>query len=193
MELVDVNETPIERVIRSGIRTADGDRELDLIIYATGFDAFTGAYDRIDIEGTEGRKLRAKWADGPITYLGLLVHGFPNLVMIPGPQVAVTNFPRAVETAIEWATPLLEHSWEHGHTRFDATADAERAWFDEVVGWYEPFLLKEARSWITGYNSNVDGHEYGKTRYNLYNGGGPRYAKRIADVAADGYAGITFD
>ena len=190
--LVDASETPIERITPTGVRTTDQDYDVDLIVYATGFDAFTGAFDRIDIRGIGGRKLRAKWADGPITYLGLTVSGFPNMLMLAGPQIAATNFPRAVETAIDWSTPLLEYMWEHGYTRFEATAEAEQEWFDHVIDMYKPFLLRTAKSWITGYNSNLDGHEYGKTRYNLYNGGGPKYAAVINEVADNDYRGFAF-
>ena len=178
--LVDGSETPIQRITPTGIRTTDRDYEFDLIVYATGFDAFTGAFDQIDIEGTSGQKLRAKWAGGPVTYLGLLVHGFPNLLMLGGPQSAATNFPRGAETAVNWISPLLEYAWKHGHTRFEATADAEREWCDHVADMYKPFLLRKAKSWITGYNSNLEGHEYGKLRCNIYNGGGPRYTGRLA-------------
>ena len=190
--LVDSDETPIERITPAGIRTSERDYEFDLIVYATGFDAFTGAFDRIDIEGVKQQELRAKWADGPVTYLGLFVHGFPNMLMLAGPQIAATNFPRAVETAVDWATPLLEYIWKHGYTRFEATAEAEQGWFDHVVDMYKPLLLRTAKSWITGYNSNVEGHEYGKTRYNLYNGGGPKYAARLAEIADNNYEGIAF-
>jgi cation diffusion facilitator CzcD-associated flavoprotein CzcO len=191
--LVDASETPVERITPAGVLTADGtERPFDIIVYATGFDAFTGAFDRIDIEGVGGQKLRDKWADGPVTYLGLLVHGFPNLLMLAGPQIAATNFPRAIETAVEWATPLLEHVWEEGHSRFEAAAEAEQAWYDHVAKMYEPFLLRKAKSWITGYNSNLDGHEYGKMRYNIYNGGGPKYAGKLSEVAHNDYEGITF-
>ena len=190
--LVDAAENPIERITPTGIRTANTDYQFDIIVYATGFDAFTGAFDKINIEGRGGRRLREKWADGPVTYLGVLVNEFPNMCMIPGPQVAITNFPRAIELSINWATALLEYAWEHGHTRLEATAAAEQAWFEEVVGWYRPFLIRKAKSWITGYNSNVDGHEYGKTHYNLYNGGGPRYATRLQDVADAEYTGVSF-
>ncbi|MGB5758322.1 MAG: NAD(P)/FAD-dependent oxidoreductase [Acidimicrobiales bacterium] len=190
--LVDASETPIERITPTGVRTTDQDYDVDLIVYATGFDAFTGAFDRIDIRGIGGRKLRAKWADGPITYLGLTVSGFPNMLMLAGPQIAATNFPRAVETAIDWSTPLLEYMWERGYTRFEATAEAEQEWFDHVIDMYKPFLLRTAKSWITGYNSNLDGHEYGKTRYNLYNGGGPKYAAVINEVADNDYRGFAF-
>jgi len=188
--LIDGSDTPIERVTATGVRAGGHDHDFDIIVFATGFDAFTGAYDRIHIEGPNGLNLKDKWADGPVTYLGTMVHGFPNLMMIPGPQVAVTNFPRSVETSIEWVTPLLEHAWANGHTKIEATAAAEQEWFDQVVLWYERLLLRNAKSWITGYNSNVDGHEYGKTRYNLYNGGGPKFVARITEVAANGYEGI---
>lgn len=190
--LVDVSETPIECITPQGIRTSDGDHEFDLIIYSTGFDAFTGAYDKIAIEGRGGHVLRDKWADGPVTYLGALVHGFPNLLMVPGPQTAVTNFPRGVETAVDFATPLIEHTLAEGRTRFEATAEAEQEWFDHVVEMYQPFLLRNAQSWATGYNSNLDGHEYGKTRYNLYNGGGPKYTRRLQAIVDGGYEGIEF-
>ena len=192
VRLVDASVTPIERVTATGISTADEDHEFDIIVYATGFDAFTGAFDHIDIEGVGGQKLKDKWSDGPVTYLGIFVNGFPNMAMLAGPQIAATNFPRAVETSIDWVTPLLEYGWENGHTRFEATPEAEQAWFEHVVAMYEPFLLKTAKSWITGYNSNLEGHEYGKTRYNLYNGGGPRYGSRLIEVAQNGYEGISF-
>jgi cation diffusion facilitator CzcD-associated flavoprotein CzcO len=191
--LVDASITPIERITPSGIRTSDGtERPFDLIIYATGFDAFTGAFDRIDIVGTGGQRLSDKWADGPVTYLGLMAHGFPNLLMIAGPQIAATNFPRACETAVDWATPLLEHVWNNRLDRFEATAEAEAGWCQHVADMYEPFLLRKAKSWITGYNSNLEGHEYGKMRLNIYNGGGPKYTSIIQDEASKDYPGIEF-
>ena len=190
--LVDSAETPIEEITTTGLRTSEQDYEFDIIVYATGFDAFTGAFDKIDITGTGGEKLRTKWMDGPVTYLGLMVSGFPNLIMLAGPQIAATNFPRGCETAVDWATPLLQHTWEHGHTRFEATAEAEQEWYDHVAKMYEPFLLRKAKSWITGYNSNLDGHEYGKMRYNIYNGGGPKYVGILDEVAEAGYRGVEF-
>ena len=190
--LVDLNETPIECITPTGIRTSDGEREFDIIVYATGFDAFTGAFDRMDITGVGGRKLRDKWADGPQTYLGLLVSGFPNLIMLAGPQIAATNFPRAIEPAVDWATELLQFMWQHGHRRFDAQESAEREWLVDVARSYELVLSGRAQSWITGYNSNLSGHEYGKTRYNVYQGGAPRYLARIKQAADEGYAGVAF-
>ena len=87
---------------------------------------------------------------------------------------------------------MLEHTWEQGHTRFEATEEAEQGWFHDVVESYKPFLLRTAKSWITGYNSNLEGHEYGKTRYNLYNWGGPKYTKTLREIEANDYDGIAF-
>jgi cation diffusion facilitator CzcD-associated flavoprotein CzcO len=190
--LVDAKETPIVRITPNGIETTECEREFDIIVYATGFDAFTGAFDRLDITGVGGQKMGDKWADGPETYLGLLVSGFPNLVMLAGPQIAATNFPRAIEPAVEWATELLQYLWEKGHSRFDATAEAEESWVAEVAKFYDVVLAGKAQSWITGYNSNLDGHEYGKTRYNIYQGGAPRYLAHIKDVADNDYDGVSF-
>jgi len=192
VELVDSKATPIERITPTGLRTSDREFEFDVIIYATGFDAFTGAYDRIDITGLGGEKLRDKWSDGPVTYLGMLVSGFPNMVMLGGPQTAAANFPRGSETAVDWVMPLLEYTRDNGYTRFNASKAAEHAWFEEVKMSYEGLLMNKAQSWITGYNSNLEGHEYGHTRYNIYATGGVEYAKRLHKAAENDYPGIEF-
>ena len=106
VHLVDISETPLERVTETGLRTSARDYDFDIIIYSTGFDAITGAFDQIDITGIDGEKLYDKWKDGPSTFLGMLVHGFPNLLMPTGPQSgsASTNFPRGIETGVNWCT-----------------------------------------------------------------------------------------
>jgi hypothetical protein len=192
VELVDAKATPIERITATGLRTTDREFEFDVIVYATGFDAFTGAYDRIDIRGLGGRRLCEAWARGPMTYLGMMIHGFPNLVMLGGPQIAAANFPRGSEVAVDWIMPLLQYLWEHGYTRFDAKADAQQAWFEAVKASYEGMLLRKAQSWITGYNSNLEGHEYGHTRYNIFATGGAEYAKYLKQASEGGYRGIAF-
>ena len=192
VELVDSTETPIVRITPTGLETTERTFEFDVIVYSTGFDAFTGGMDRIDIQGPGGRRLRDKWAEGPVTYLGLMVAGFPNLVMLGGPQGAATNFPRGLELAVDWVTPFLEYMWKHGYRRFDAEETAEAEWLEHVKEMYEGLLLRTAKSWITGYNSNLDGHEYGKTRYNIYNGGGPKYARRLREMTENSYAGVRF-
>ncbi|MET0324184.1 MAG: NAD(P)/FAD-dependent oxidoreductase [Ilumatobacteraceae bacterium] len=194
VHLVDLRETPIERITPTGIRTTAGDHDVDVIIYATGFDAVTGAYDRIDIRGTGGRALRDKWAEGPVTFLGLHVNGFPNMIMPTGPQSgsASTNYPRGIEVGVGWATELLEHMWKHGYIREEATTDAEAEWGAHVAKLYGIMLMRKAQGWFTGYNSNVDGHEQGTLRHLVYNGGSPKYRARLAQVAEDDYAGIEF-
>ena len=192
VELVDSTGTPIERITPQGLTTTDRSFEFDVIVYSTGFDSFTGAFDRIDIQGVGGQRLSNKWADGPLTYLGITVSGFPNMVMLAGPQTAATNFPRGAELAVDWATPFLEYMRDHGYRRFDVDTEAEAAWVEHVKQMYQGLLLRTAKSWITGYNSNLEGHEYGKTRYNIYNGGGPKYARRLSEVADSDYEGIRF-
>jgi len=190
--LVDLSETPIERVTETGLRTTAADYDVDIIVYATGFDAITGAYDRIEIRGVGGQTLADKWRTEVSTWFGLLTHGFPNLLMAGGPQggSASTNFPRGIETAVNWCTDLLEYVRAGGFTRFEASAAAEAAWVEHVKAMYAIVLLRNAKSWFTGYNSNVAGHEEGAVRYMIYNGGAPKYAKRLRETAAAGYPGL---
>jgi cation diffusion facilitator CzcD-associated flavoprotein CzcO len=194
VHLVDITETPIVEVTETGIRTTDREYEFDIIVYATGFDAITGAFDQIDIQGVGGAKLRDKWGDGPSTFLGMLVHGFPNMLMPSGPQSgsASTNYPRGIETGVTWCTKLLEYMWDHGYVRADATLDAQERWTAHVTKMYSTMLMRKAKSWFTGYNSNVPGHEYGKTRYFVYNGGSPKYVSKINEIAEKNYDGIEF-
>ncbi len=195
VELVDISETPIERITPTGIQTSEREYDFDVIVYATGFDAITGAYDKIDIQGVGGEKLAQKWTDGPTTYLGMQVHGFPNMLMLAGPQSgsASTNFPRGIESGVDWITGLLEYAFEHGYSRMEATAEAEREWTDHVIKMYGLVLMRKAKSWFTGYNSNIEGHEHGKIRYFVYNGGAPKFVARITEIADNDYEGITFN
>ena len=192
--LVDIADTPIERVTATGLRTSERDYDFDVIVYATGFDAITGAYDHIDIRGVGGETLRTKWNDGPSTYLGMLVHGFPNFLMPAGPQSgsASTNYPRGIETGVGWCTAFLKHMWAHDYVRAEPSREAEERWTAHVTKMYAEMLMRKAKSWFTGYNSNVAGHEHGKVRYFVYNGGSPKYVKTINEVAAMGYEGIDF-
>ena len=196
VQLIDISETPIERVTTTGIKTSESEYEFDLIIYATGFDAITGAFDHIDIRGTNGQKLKEKWDSGGIqTYLGIFVHGFPNMLMPAGPQSgsASSNYPRGIENGVNWVTALLEYARARDIKRVEAGTEAEREWTEHVVQMYSMMLMRKARSWFTGYNSNVAGHEYGNPRYLVYNGGAPKYVRRIDQVASDGYTGVEMD
>jgi cation diffusion facilitator CzcD-associated flavoprotein CzcO len=192
--LVDIAKTPIESITETGIRTSARDFEFDIIVYATGFDAITGAYDHIDIQGVNGEKLADKWKDGPSTFLGMLVSGFPNLLMPSGPQSgsASTNYPRAIEIGVNWVTGLLEYMSARGLDRVEATHAAEERWTRHVTEMYGMMLMRKAKSWFTGYNSNVPGHEAGRIRYFVYNGGTPKFVNTINKVAQNDYEGVVF-
>ena len=120
VELVDINETPIERMTPTGIQTSRQAYEFDIIIYATGFDAITGAFDRIDIRGVGGVRLKDVWANGPQTYLGVFVKGFPNMLMAMGPHAGLGNYTRTAEYSVEWVTGVIQYA-----TR--ARADPDRS------------------------------------------------------------------
>jgi cation diffusion facilitator CzcD-associated flavoprotein CzcO len=192
VQLVDISETPLVSVTETGLRTTERDYEFDIIVYATGFDAITGAFDKIDIQGVDGLKLGDKWRTTISSFLGMMILGFPNLLMPSGPQSgsASTNYPRGIETGVNWCTDFLEHMWAKGYTRFEATAAAEKRWTDHVTNMYAMMLMRKAKSWFTGYNSNVPGHEQGTIRYLVYNGGAPKYVNTINSVAAKGYEGV---
>ena len=117
VELVDIKETPIERITPEGIKTSDAEYEFDIIIYATGFDAITGSFDRIDIRGVDGARLKDRWKSGPQTYLGVMVDGFPNMMMLMGPHTALGNIPRSIEYNVDWVTGLMRYATETGLTR----------------------------------------------------------------------------
>ena len=144
--------------------------------------------------GMGGDKLAEKWKHAPSTFLGMLTHGFPNLLMPTGPQSASasTNFPRGIENGVNWCTDLLQYMWDRGYSRANATQEAQERWTAHVVKMYEIMLMRKAKSWFTGYNSNVAGHEEGTVRYFVYNGGTPKFVGIINDVAAKKYQEIAF-
>jgi cation diffusion facilitator CzcD-associated flavoprotein CzcO len=190
VELVDLRETPIERITAKGVKTSDAERRFDIIVFATGFDAITGAFDRIDIMGRVGKRLRDKWADGPQTYLGLQVEGFPNMLTIVGPHNAATfcNLPRCIEQNVEWVSDLLCYMRERGLTRVEAIASAEATWTAHVLETAARLLLMEVDSWMTGVNKNVAGRQ--KRTFMAYAGGAPKYRQKCNEVAASGYEGF---
>ena len=192
VQLVDITATPIERITADGIETTESHYDLDLIVYATGFDAITGGYDRIEITGVDDQKLGDKWRDGPSTYLGVLSHGFPNMLMVAGPQSVSgsTNFPRAIQTGVDWVTGLLQYALDNGYTRIDAKPESEQEWVEVVVRAHERMLFRRSKGWFTGYNANVEGHQEGTVRYQAYFGGAPAYTTTIDRATADHYPGI---
>ncbi|MDP1841733.1 MAG: NAD(P)/FAD-dependent oxidoreductase [Reyranella sp.] len=183
--LVDINETPIERITPNGIKTSDREYAFDIIIYATGFDAITGSFDRIDIRGAGGLRLKDKWTGGPKTYLGVQVEGFPNMMMLMGPHTALGNIPRSIEYNVEWVTGLIRHMRAHNLTRVDARPDGVKSWTDHVIALGEGMLSNEVDSWMTGINRNVDGKQVRTVA--RYSGSAPAYRARCDAVAADEY------
>ena len=185
VKLVDITETPIERVTPTGIKTSDAEYEFDIIIYATGFDAITGAFDRINIRGVDGVSLKDKWKEGPQTFLGILVDGFPNMLMVMGPHAGLGNFPRAAEYSADWVTGLVRFACDRGLSRVEATAAGATAWTDHVIASSEGLLFTEVDSWMTGINRNVEGKQV--RRIMRYSGGHPKFRERCEAAAADGY------
>ena len=185
VELVDIRATPIERITPTGIKTTDAARDFDMIIYATGFDAITGSFDRIDIRGQGGQRLKDKWAGGPQTFLGVQVEGFPNMFMLMGPHTALGNIPRSIEYNVDWVTGLIRHMRDHNLHFADAKPEAVVAWTDHVKSVGTGLLSNEINSWFTGVNSNVEGKQ---TRIIArYSGSAPAYRAWCDAVAAKGY------
>nr|WP_155262318.1 NAD(P)/FAD-dependent oxidoreductase [Bradyrhizobium sp. BR2003] len=186
VELVDIKETPIERITPEGIRTTDKDYAFDIIIYATGFDAITGSFDKIDFRGAHGARLKEKWTHGPETYLGLMVDGFPNMMMLMGPHTALGNIPRSIEYSVDWVTGLIRFAQQRGLTFLDATPEGTADWTEHVKALGVGLLSNEVDSWMTGINRNVEGKQ---TRIVArYSGSAPAYRARCDEVAAKGYA-----
>jgi cation diffusion facilitator CzcD-associated flavoprotein CzcO len=186
--LVDIRSTPIEEVTQDGIRTSDAQYDLDVIVFATGFDAVTGALLRMDIRGTDGLRLADVWKDGPRTLLGLQVAGFPNLFTVTGPlsPSILTNVPVAIEHHVEWITDCIAYLRENGYARIEADEDAQDAWVEHVQEVATQSIFSKANSWYLG--ANVPG----KPRTILpYAGGMSAYRKFCSDVVDDGYRGFT--
>jgi cation diffusion facilitator CzcD-associated flavoprotein CzcO len=187
VRLVDISETPIERITPTGIRTRAEDLAFDIIIYATGFDAVTGAFERIEFVGAEGRTLKEKWREGPQAAFGMAIAGFPNLITVAGPLSGsvATNFPRGIEEAVDWCTELLRYARAHQYRRIEVSFAAEAEWGEHVQQMAEKILFAKQQSWFTGYNSNVD-RQYAP-KCIVYAGGAHRYRKAIGQQADQGY------
>lgn len=185
--LIDVNATPIEGFYEDGIKTSDASFEIDDIVFATGFDAMTGAVLSIDIRGKGGQTLQDKWSAGPVTYLGLGVSGFPNLFTITGPgsPSVLTNMLPSIEQHVEWIADCIASMDEKQVGQIEVTEEAEANWVAEVNEIGELTLFPTCNSWYLG--ANVPG----KPRVFMPYLGFPEYVKKCNEVVADGYAGFT--
>jgi cation diffusion facilitator CzcD-associated flavoprotein CzcO len=184
--LVDLHKTPIVAITEHGIETSDGETAFDMIVWATGFDGFTGALLRMDIVGVGGRTLRDTWADGPHTYLGMQIPGFPNFFTVGGPHLAAGNFPRATEMQVDFVTGLLLHMREHGQRYVAAEPAASEEWTEHVAEAATVVLIAES-SWFRG--ANIPGKP---KRYLPYAGSLVTFRKRLAEIAEQGYPGFDF-
>ncbi|HET7737091.1 MAG TPA: NAD(P)/FAD-dependent oxidoreductase, partial [Tepidiformaceae bacterium] len=179
--LIDIRETPIEEITPNGVRTAVGEYEFDSIVFATGFDAMTGALIGMNITGRDGLRLADKWAAGPRSYLGIQVAGFPNLFTITGPgsPSVLSNMIVSIEQHVEWVSDCMEYLRTNGLETIEATVPAEDAWVDHVNQVGNMTLYPQANSWYMGANLP------GKPRVFMpYVGGVGPYAKRCAEIAA---------
>ena len=186
VELVNLRRHPIEQVTAWGIKTDDAAYELDVLVFATGFDALTGALTSIDLRGARGAVLAEEWADGPTTYLGLGVPGFPNLITLngPGSPSVLANMSTHTEQQVDWGMELIEYCRAHGVDQAEPRRDAAEKWTEHLGEVAEGTLFTRAASWYMG--ANVEG----KTRsFMPYIGGFGTY-RRACDAARDaGYEG----
>jgi cation diffusion facilitator CzcD-associated flavoprotein CzcO len=190
VRLVDIVETPIACITPDGIRTSAEEFAFDILIYATGFDGVTGPYDRIDIVGPGGRRLKDDWVGMPRTLFGMLVEGFPNLLMVLGPHTARGNIPRNIEEIVDWLTGLVRHMRERRLTRVEPRSDAVESWVAEVEEAVSGLLFSQVNSWQTGVNRNIEGRQV--RRVLGYYGGAVEYRRKIEAVAAQGYREFAF-
>jgi cyclohexanone monooxygenase len=191
--LVDLRAAPIREVAPTGIRTERDYYELDVIIYATGFDAMTGALNRIDIRGRGGMSLAEFWAvQGPLSYLGLAIAGFPNLFTVQGPgsPSAATNFVAALEQHVEWIGDCIAYLRTNGIRTIEALPSAQQEWIEHATALVAPTVLvhPSCNSWYNG--GNVPGK---KRMYMGYTGGIPEYRRRCDEIAVGGYTGFKLD
>jgi cyclohexanone monooxygenase len=187
--LIDLRRTPIESVVPQGIRTSEGTTPLDVLVYATGFDAMTGALLKANITGRDGLALAEKWADGPVAYLGLQVHGFPNLFTVTGPgsPSVLCNMIIAIEQHVDWIGEAIAHLRREGIERIEPKPESEQDWIAHVneVADGTMYTAPSCNSWYLGANIP------GKPRIFMpYVGGYPRYRRKCEAEAADGYPGF---
>jgi cation diffusion facilitator CzcD-associated flavoprotein CzcO len=181
--LVDIRESPIERITPTGLKTRDAEYPLDVIIFATGFDAITGALTRMDISGEQGQSLKDRWADGPRSYLGIMTAGFPNFFVANA--ATFCNVPRCLEMVVDWVADCVSYVREKGFASIAPTPQAEQDWTDHVNELAAGTILTKANSWFMGANIP------GKARaILLYANSAPSYRKKLEDAAVQDYQGF---
>ena len=186
--LVDVKSAPIEEITKTGLRTTQSSYELDAIVFATGFDAMTGAMLDIDIRVKDGASLKEAWSAGPRTYLGLMIAGFPNLFTITGPGSpgVKSNMMLSIEQHTNWIVDCLQHLRSRHHRRIEVEPEAEESWVAHVREVADSTLYPLANSWYMG--ANIPGKPL---IFMPYVGGVQLYKKKCDEVVANGYEGFS--
>ncbi|TDL75755.1 NAD(P)/FAD-dependent oxidoreductase [Rhodococcus qingshengii] len=192
VSLVDVKKNPIIEITEKGLRTTEGEYEVDVLVFATGFDGMTGPLLKMDIRGKDGVSLKEKWNGGENTrtYLGVANAGFPNFFMITGPESpsVLSNMPVSIEQHVEWISDCIEYMCENNMESIEANVEAEEAWSKHCGEVANATLFSKADSWYTGANIP------GKTRrFLIYLGGVGAYRQKCAEIAANGYEGFHFE
>lgn len=184
--LVDVRETPIERIDADGVIVGGQKQPLDMLVLATGFHAMTGALTQIDIQGAGGQRLKDQWGDGPRSYLGLMVSGFPNMFMVTGPgsPSVLSNMVLSIEQHVDWIADCIGALKSKGAARIEPQADAETAWMDHVDAVAQTTLFPKANTWYQGRTRD------GRNVFMPYVGGVGPYRDTCNQIAADGYKGF---
>ena len=184
--LVDVREAPIERITPKGVKTSNSEYEVDVLIFATGFDAVTGALNRLDIRGVGGQTLKDKFANGPRTFMGISSAGFPNLFTVN--SASVGNFVRAAEPLVDWVSEAIRYVRDNEYSRIMASPEAEEEWTTHVAEAGAKILRSKADSWFVGANIP------GKARGLLTSpDSAPVMRAKRAEVAANGYEGFLLE
>jgi cyclohexanone monooxygenase len=189
VKLVDIRATPLEAISPQGIQTSDANYELDCIVFATGYDAVTGALERLNLKGEKGQNLKDEWTSGPRTYLGLMSVGFPNLFFITGPgsPSILTNVVVSIEQHVDWIARCIQHMNATQKSKIQAQAPAQEAWVQRVNDLAKNTLFPASASWYMG--ANVPG----KPRVFLpFLGGLGTYTEICEQVISDGYRGFDF-
>ena len=186
VSLVDINQSPIERLTQEGIQTSEQFYEFDVVIFATGFDAMTGTLLRIDIQGKNGQTLVDKWSEGPKTYLGLTTANFPNFFMISGPgsPSVLTNMIVSIEQHVDWIADCLSYMRDHEVSQINAQQNAEEEWVQYVNAIADMTLYPTCNSWYLGANIP------GKPRVFMPHVGFPNYVQRCEEVVQNNYRGF---
>ena len=185
VKLVDLRETPIESITTNGVNTAAETIELDVLIYATGFDALTGSYEEIEYYGENGQTLKEAWKNGPRTYLGMAVPGFPNMFNVLGPHQATGNIPHVIEYAVRWLSRFMQYIQDRNITYVNPDTEGEAEWTEHVYKLTEGLLSVKVDSWMTGVNSNRAGKQ--QRRVIHYFESNLEFRRHCEEVAKGGY------